>query len=113
LTYFIELIIIFFYLFLSTGVLKDRFKIYSHEECERTENSGYLTEFAHLCAGWPEGGKDGCQGDSGGPLICADEENQPVLVGVTSWGFGCAEPGHPGVWARVSSYVDWIEENMN
>jgi hypothetical protein len=88
-------------------------QIYSHEECERTENSGYLTEFAHLCAGWPEGGKDGCQGDSGGPLICADEENQPVLVGVTSWGFGCAEPGHPGVWARVSSYVDWIEENMN
>ncbi|CBY19364.1 unnamed protein product [Oikopleura dioica] len=45
-------------------------------------------------------------GDSVGPLICADEENQPVVVGVTSWGFGCAEPNSPGVWTKVSSYID-------
>jgi len=88
-------------------------QIYSNEECEKTQNSGYLRRAEHLCAGWPQGGKDGCQGDSGGPLICADEESQPVVVGVTSWGFGCAEPNSPGVWTKVSSYIDWIEENMN
>jgi len=88
-------------------------QIYSHEECEKTQNSGYLIESAHLCAGWPQGGKDACSGDSGGPLICADEERQPVLMGITSWGFGCARPDTPGVWTRVSSYLDWIEENMN
>lgn len=88
-------------------------QIFSHEECEKTQNSGYLVESAHLCAGWPQGGKDACSGDSGGPLICVDEENQPVLVGITSWGFGCARPDTPGIWTRVSSYMDWIESNMN
>lgn len=47
------------------------------------------------------------QGDSGGPLITADGTN--VLVGVVSWGQGCADPDFPGVYARVSSQYSWIE----
>ena len=43
---------------------------------------------SEFCAGHLEGGKDSCQGDSGGPLICVDADNQPVLYGVVSWGFG-------------------------
>ena len=31
------------------------------------------------------------------------------LVGVTSWGFGCAEAAKPGVWAEVASVRDWID----
>ena len=54
-----------------------------------------------LCAGYPQGGTDTCEGDSGGPLLV------PVghdfrLVGATSFGKGCAEPGHPGVYARLA-----------
>jgi len=64
-----------------------------------------------FCAGYLEGGKDGCQGDSGGPLICA-VENRPVLIGITSWGHGCAEVNSPGVWTKVSDYTNWIEENI-
>ena len=65
-----------------------------------------------MCVGWLEGGKDGCQGDSGGPLICQDGDNQPVLHGVTSWGFGCGTKNSPGVWTKVSSYVPWIQSLM-
>ena len=66
-----------------------------------------------ICAGKNQGGKDACQGDSGGPLICAID-GAPVLVGVTSWGYGCAEKNKPGVWAKVSSteMYEWIVSHL-
>ena len=66
---------------------------------------GHVTPFM-LCAGAP--GKDSCQGDSGGPLILTYGE--PVLVGIVSWGTGCGEAGHPGVYVRIDQdhYLNWI-----
>jgi len=62
-----------------------------------------------VCAGYKEGGRDACLGDSGGPLACQVEENGPwMLYGVTSWGIGCGDPLHPGVYARVTALIDWI-----
>ena len=61
-----------------------------------------------------EGGIDTCQGDSGGPLVCQENSTAPfVLQGVTSFGIGCAEPGYPGVYTRVSKYVNWIQSHIN
>ncbi|XP_052744380.1 venom protease isoform X2 [Bicyclus anynana] len=70
-----------------------------------------------LCAGFKQGGKDSCQGDSGGPLM------QPMFnpetlkfsfyqIGVVSFGKKCAEPGFPGVYSRVTSFVPWLEKNV-
>ncbi|CAG7823759.1 unnamed protein product [Allacma fusca] len=64
----------------------------------------------HLCAGG-RGGKDTCEGDSGGPMYLIEGEKQ-TQVGIVSWGLGCAEVGLPGVYTRVSSYLDWISEKM-
>lgn len=56
-----------------------------------------------ICAGVTTGGRDACQGDSGGPLVQAND-----LVGVVSWGYGCASAKYPGVYSKVSMVVPWI-----
>ena len=52
------------------------------------------------------------QGDSGGPLICLEEKN-PTIFGIVSWGTGCAKDGFPGLYAKVSSVIDWIKVLQN
>ena len=62
-----------------------------------------------VCAGYKEGGKDACLGDSGGPLACQVGTDGPwMLYGITSWGIGCGDPLHPGVYTRVTKLQSWI-----
>ncbi|XP_041634175.1 tryptase-2-like [Cheilinus undulatus] len=64
-----------------------------------------------LCAGDLAGGKDACKGDYGGPLVCRSGGDF-VQVGIMSYG-SCGLPGHPGVYTRVSSFVDYINSYIN
>ncbi|XP_064462880.1 coagulation factor IX-like isoform X2 [Ornithodoros turicata] len=63
-----------------------------------------------FCAGFEEGYRsDTCAGDSGGPFVVF-LRGEEVLVGVVSWGEGCARPGKFGVYTKVEKYVRWITE---
>ncbi|RXM90828.1 Trypsin-3, partial [Acipenser ruthenus] len=80
--------------------------ILSDEACENSY-PGQITS-TMVCAGYLEGGKDSCQGDSGGPLVCNGE-----LQGIVSWGYQCAQIGHPSVYVRVCRYNAWISQVMS
>ena len=78
-------------------------------------NYDYTTTYSvfesQICSGYVEGGTDTCQGDSGGPMVCF-QDGSWKLVGITSWGIGCAERKSPGVYTRVTDYLDWISEQI-
>ena len=61
----------------------------------------FLDRNTMLCAG--RSGKDTCQGDSGGPLFTKAVTGGYIQLGITSWGFGCASTGFPGVYTRLSN----------
>lgn len=71
---------------------------------------GSLTYYASsmLCAGPLAGGKDSCSGDSGGPLAIKAADDTWREVGVVSFGLGCARPGNPGIYSRLTSASSWI-----
>jgi len=92
-----------------TQVLEAEVSVVQKTTCETNYGGSSVILDGMLCAA--ADGKDACQGDSGGPLSYAqtDASNRHVQIGVVSWGFGCADPAHPGVYADVSYYRMWIE----
>ncbi len=83
----------------------------SVSSCQARYASSELTILdSHLCAGFPEGGVDTCVADSGGPIFLSDSEGGFLQLGITSSGEGCAGT-FPGVYTRISRYIEWIDDN--
>uniref|UniRef100_A0A1A9WPP5 Peptidase S1 domain-containing protein n=1 Tax=Glossina brevipalpis TaxID=37001 RepID=A0A1A9WPP5_9MUSC len=74
----------------------------SHETCASSAYAyGNDIKKNMFCAYSP--GKDACQGDAGGPLV-----SEGLLVGIASWGYGCALPDYPGVYTDIAELNSWI-----
>jgi hypothetical protein len=91
----------------SNDLLTVDLEVVPDKECDSMIMAHDLHDASMLCAYAP--GKDTCQGDSGGPLF---DPLTNTLIGVTSWGDGCATPGRPGVYAEVSTNVQWIQDTI-
>merc|ERR1711962_229777 len=83
-----------------------------HAICKNKYPPGEITK-RMICAGNTKiGGVDSCQGDSGGPLTWKDTgSGRWKIVGVVSWGYGCAEKQYPGVYAEVEEVLNWVKSN--
>ncbi|XP_037572721.1 serine proteinase stubble [Dermacentor silvarum] len=88
--------------------------IITNKECESMyRKAGFIEDIPNIfiCAGLAKGGKDSCEGDSGGPLVLKDPKTgQWSLIGIISWGIGCALPNQPGVYTRITHFADWIRQ---
>ncbi|KAL9944076.1 hypothetical protein D7B24_007922 [Verticillium nonalfalfae] len=93
---------------LPTALRKVDVPIISRATCRSYYGTSAVTTNM-ICAGFAAGGKDSCQGDSGGPII---EASSRTLVGVVSWGEGCAAPNAPGVYARVGAARTFINQYL-
>ncbi|XP_043841240.1 urokinase-type plasminogen activator [Dromiciops gliroides] len=80
----------------------------SYRECRQPHYYGSEVTPHMVCAAHPEWMADACRGDSGGPLVCPID-GRMALVGIVSWGLGCAAKDKPGVYTRVSHFLPWIQ----
>ncbi|XP_070494752.1 transmembrane protease serine 9-like [Chironomus tepperi] len=94
----------------SDWLLKGKLRESPHDKCK----SDYAIKFkiidSQICA-LGEKGVDACQGDSGGPLFY-EKNNINYLYGITSFGIACGSQTLPGVYTKVTRYLDWIEKVM-
>jgi secreted trypsin-like serine protease len=74
----------------------------------RAAYPGDVDTTVFVCAGYAEGGIDTCQGDSGGPLVLDGR-----LAGIVHGGEGCARPGKPGVYVRMTAFVDEVTPQLD
>ncbi|KAK1739703.1 trypsin-like serine protease [Skeletonema marinoi] len=104
---------------LSGELMEVEVNVISNDECDDSDGKfgSYEDQITSnmLCAREEGGGEDSCQGDSGGPLVIKGTDQNgadDTQVGVVSWGIGCAEKDYPGVYARISSEMDWIKSEV-
>ncbi|CAH6791354.1 acrosin isoform X1 [Phodopus roborovskii] len=97
----------------SPVLMEARVDLIDLDLCNSTQWYNGRVTSTNVCAGYPEGKIDTCQGDSGGPLMCRDNVDSPfVVVGITSWGVGCARAKRPGVYTATWDYLDWIASKI-
>lgn len=104
---------------LADELMEVEVKTISNNACEASSGkiggwdetyNGQITENM-MCAEESNRAEDACQGDSGGPLVMHTDSGD-YQVGVVSWGIGCAHADFPGVYARVSSQYNWIQDEV-
>ncbi|CAH2275155.1 tissue-type plasminogen activator [Pelobates cultripes] len=96
--------------FYSDRLKEGHVRLYPDKMCTSERLANRTVTANMLCAGDTRNIDDACQGDSGGPLVCPHDDRMHVL-GVISWGVGCGKKDTPGVYTRVTRFMDWIQKH--
>lgn len=82
--------------------------VVNRQRCSEVYDAiGYWVSDAMFCAGSFTSEFDACNGDTGGPLVANGQ-----LIGLVSWGMGCAEWGYPGVYTSIAALRPWIDTQL-
>ncbi|XP_028983503.1 hyaluronan-binding protein 2 [Betta splendens] len=95
----------------ANHLLKAEVLLINQEKCSEPAIYGPVLDTTMFCAGHLQGGADSCQGDSGGPLTC-NENRTHVVYGLVSWGDECGRANKPGVYTRVTHFLNWIKSKI-
>ncbi|XP_041646252.1 neurogenic locus notch homolog protein 2-like isoform X2 [Cheilinus undulatus] len=95
----------------TNHLLEANVLLINQEKCSEPVIYGRVLDNSMICAGHLQGGVDSCQGDSGGPLSCNDN-NSHIIYGLVSWGDECGLKNKPGVYTRVTHFMDWIRSKI-
>uniref|UniRef100_A0A8C0BQQ3 Urokinase-type plasminogen activator n=1 Tax=Buteo japonicus TaxID=224669 RepID=A0A8C0BQQ3_9AVES len=101
----------FYDIYYAQRLMSATVNLVSQEKCKKYYDNIRVTDNM-VCAGDPAWVTDACKGDSGGPMVC-EHNGRMILYGIVSWGDGCAKANKPGVYTRVTRYLNWIDSNMN
>uniref|UniRef100_A0A8C0UPX5 Urokinase-type plasminogen activator n=1 Tax=Cyanistes caeruleus TaxID=156563 RepID=A0A8C0UPX5_CYACU len=102
----------FYDIFYAQRLMSATVNLISQRKCKYEYYDNVRVTDNMVCAGDPMWQIDACKGDSGGPMVC-EHNGRMMVYGIVSWGDGCAKENKPGVYTRVTQYLNWIDSNMN
>ncbi|CAF2840636.1 unnamed protein product [Rotaria sp. Silwood2] len=78
-------------------------------KCQQLQIADSSVQF---CAGTINGDQGLCGADNGSPLMTFVNDRW-VLAGIATSNLGCGKAGYPGVFTRVSSFISFINSNID
>ncbi|KAL2751135.1 transmembrane protease serine 9-like [Vespula maculifrons] len=96
----------------SDELRKVNVPILSQEECDQAGYQKNRLTDNMFCAGYLDGKRDACFGDSGGPLHVKGSYGHLEIIGIISWGRGCARPNFPGIYTKLNNYMGWLKDHL-
>ncbi|NWY44615.1 UROK protein, partial [Sylvia atricapilla] len=97
----------FYDIFYAQKLMSATVNLISQSKCKYKYYDSVRVTDNMVCAGDPKWQIDACKGDSGGPMVC-EHNGRMIVYGIVSWGDGCAKENKPGVYTRVTQYLNWI-----
>ena len=93
----------------SNQIIEARSTVISHDDCNSMLDGKLQLEQG--CSAQNELLLDPCDGDSGAPVV-SNVATSLVLVGITTFGQGCAQSNRPNIFTKPLFHKSWIKDSI-